>query len=348
MIYKEKILESIVSNLFDDGIVKDGDILIVALSGGMDSMCLIDALCRLQSEIEYKLMAIHVHHGIRGKEADRDAFFVREYCKFKGIELIEEKVDAINISKSKNLTLEEAARTLRYETFERYWKKISLKNPKSEVYILVAHHEKDQAETVIHNILRGTGLKGVAGMKVKNGSILRPLLYTKKSDIEKYIDTYDITYVEDTTNVDTKYTRNYIRKEILDRFEYVNANAITHITELSKQANEINDYIESESKKAYKKVLVKESDKSIVLDLTKFKLKDRVIRIGIIKEVFNHLVSTLKDITKINIDDIIELTDKIQGGHLDLPYNLTVDKKQKELIFNKNKNNISMSRRKKK
>ena len=348
MIYREKILESIVSNIFDDGTVKDDDILIVALSGGMDSMCLIDALYKLQSEIEYKLIALHVHHGIRGSKADRDAFFVKNYCKSMGIELIEEKVDAISFSKSKNLSLEEAARILRYEEFNKYWKKISLKNPKSDVYILVAHHERDQAETVIHNIIRGTGIKGIAGMKVKNGNILRPLLYVKKSDIEKYIDTYDIPYVDDETNDDIKYTRNFIRKEILDRFISINSNAITHISELARQTNDVNDFIESESKKAYKKVLLKELDNSITLDLIKFKLKDRVIKAGIIKEIFNHLISTLKDITKINIDDIIELADKIKGGHLDLPYNLTVDKKQKELLFTKNKKNVSMSRRKKK
>ena len=348
MIYREKILESIVNNFFDTGIIKDRDVLLVALSGGMDSMCLMDAFYKLQSEVNYKLMAIHVHHGIRGKEADRDLEFVKEYCNSMDIKLIEEKVDAVKFAKKNNLTIEEAARILRYDAFEKNWEKLSAKNSKNNVYILVAHHEKDQAETVIHNMLRGTGIKGLAGMKMQNENILRPLLNIKKSEIEKYVDTYDVPYVNDSTNDDTKYTRNFIRKEILDKFDEINSAAITHIAELSKQAKEINDFIELESKKAYKKVFIKEDDNSIELSLSKFRLKDRIIKVGIIREVFDSLVSTLKDITKINIDDIIELSDKDKGGHLDLPYNLTVDKKQNALTFTKHKKNVSMSRRKKK
>lgn len=348
MIYREKILESIAKNFFDTGIIKDKDILLVALSGGMDSMCLIDAFYKLQSEVNYKLVAIHVHHGIRGKEADRDLEFVEDYCKSMDIKLIEAKVDAVKFAKKKNLTLEEAARILRYEAFEKNWKKLSSKNSKGNVYILVAHHEKDQAETVIHNLIRGTGIKGITGMKRQSGNVLRPLLDIKKSEIEEYVNTYDVPYVNDSTNDDIKYTRNYIRKEVLSKFEEINAAASTHIAELSRQAKEISDYIESESKKAYKKVIIKEDENRVVLSLSKFRLRDRIIKVGIIREVFDSLVSTLKDITKINIDDIIELSDKVKGGHLDLPYNLTVDKKQNELIFTKNKKNVSMSRRKKK
>ena len=105
MIYREKILESIVNNFFDTGIIKDRDVLLVALSGGMDSMCLMDAFYKLQSEVNYKLMAIHVHHGIRGKEADRDLEFVKEYCNSMDIKLIEEKVDAVKFAKKNKISI---------------------------------------------------------------------------------------------------------------------------------------------------------------------------------------------------------------------------------------------------
>lgn len=348
MIYNEKILESIAKDFFDTGIIKDKDNLLVALSGGMDSMCLIDAFYKLKSEVNYKLMALHVHHGIRGVEADRDLQFVKNYCKSMGIKLITEKVDAVKFSKSRGLTLEEAARILRYEAFEKNWKKLSAKFPKNDTYILVAHHEKDQVETIIHNMIRGTGIKGIVGMRKKSGNILRPLLNIKKSEIEKYIDTYDVPYVDDSTNFDTKYTRNYIRQEIVDKLEIVNTEAYTHIAELAKNANEINDFIEAESKKTYENIVIKETKKYVVLDLEAFRQIDRVLKVGVIREVFDHLTKTLKDVTKINISDIIVLSDKEKGGHIDLPYNLTVDKKQKELIFTKNDSNVSMSRRKNK
>lgn len=348
MIYKEIILESIVRDCFDTGIIKDNDTLLIGLSGGMDSMCLIDAFYKLKSEFNFNLIAIHINHGIRGKEADRDETFVKDYCKSMDIKLITENVNAVKFAKEESLTLEEAARKLRYEIFEKHWKKLSTKSKKNDVHILVAQHERDQVETVIHNMIRGTGIKGISGMKKLSGNILRPLLDIKKSDIEKFVTKYDVPYVVDSTNDDEKYTRNFIRKQIIDKFEKINKSASTHIAELAKYANEVNEYIESQSSKAYKNVVLKENKNTIVLNLTKFRLCENIIKTGIIREVFNRLVSTLKDITKKNIDDIIELSKKVQGGHLDLPYNLTVDKKQKELIFNKNKKNISMSRRKKK
>ena len=144
MIYKEIILESIVREYFDTGIIKDNDTLLVALSGGMDSMCLIDAFYKLKSEFNLNLIAIHINHGIRGKEADRDLLFVEDYCKSMGIKLITEKVNAVKLSDDEGLTIEEAARKLRYEILEKIWKKLSSKNSAADVYILVAQHERDQ------------------------------------------------------------------------------------------------------------------------------------------------------------------------------------------------------------
>lgn len=348
MIYKEKILETIVKDFFDTNIIKDGDILLIALSGGMDSICLFDAFYKLQSEINYKMMAIHVNHGIRENEADRDEAFVKDYCSKFNVELITKKIDAISYAKENNLTLEEAARKLRYEVLESEWQKLSINNTKGDVYILVAHHEKDQVETIIHNIIRGTGIKGLIGIKKVNGNILRPLLSIKKEDIEEYIDKYDIPYVNDSTNDDIAYTRNYIRKEILDKFTNLNKKANEHIIELSNMSLELNEFLEHECKKLLESILIDKTDNKIIIDLKKFRLRDKVLKREIIREVLHSLVNTLKDITKINIDDIIELSDKESGGHLDLPYNITIDKKQNELIFIKNDINISMSRRKKK
>lgn len=348
MIYKEKILESIVKDFFDTKIIKDGDILVIALSGGQDSMCLFDVFYKLQSELNYKLMAVHVNHGIRENEADRDEVFVKDYCDKFHIELIIKRIDAISYAKENNLTLEEAARKLRYDALEAEWKKISIKNTDNNVYILVAHHEKDQVETIVHNIIRGTGIKGLIGMKKVNGNILRPLLDIKKEDIEKYIYKYNIPYVSDSTNDDIAYTRNYIRKEIIDKFSNLNQKAYEHIIELSNMSSEINDFLEKESKKVLEDIIIDKNDKKIIIDLRKFRLRDKVLKKEIIKKILEYLANTLKDISKINIDDIVELSDKESGGHLDLPYNITVDKKQNEFTFTKNSNNISMSRRKKK
>ena len=235
MIYNDAILESIVKDFFDTYIIKDNDLLIISLSGGMDSMCLVDAFYKLQSEVNYKLTACHVHHGIRGSEADRDLEFVKKYCKSMKIDLKTKKVDAVKYSGDNKISLEEAARKLRYEVLNNYWREETLIDNKRNVYILVAHHMRDQAETVIHNQIRGTGIKGLTGMSKINSHILRPLINIEKTEIEKYVKCYDIPYVNDATNDDLKYTRNFIRNEIIGKFEKINSKAISHIVDLAKK-----------------------------------------------------------------------------------------------------------------
>ena len=345
--YKEKILDYIVRNYFLTDVINDNDTVIVALSGGMDSMCLMDVFYKLDIEVDYHLKAIHVHHGIRGNEADRDLEFVKSYCKSMDIELIEAKVNTLDYARLNKLTIEEAARKLRYDEFEKCYKKISAENKNHNTYILVAHHEKDQVETILHNMIRGTGLRGIAGMNSQNDYIIRPFLNISKKEIERYVDTYDVPYVNDTSNEDTSFARNFIRKEVIDKLETINVQAYAHIVELARQVRDVNNFLDTESAKAYKKVLIKESASKIVIDLSKFRSKNSVIKAGVVRYIFDKLVGTLKDITKINVNDIIDMAEKEKGGHIDLPYNMTVDKKKNELIFTKNVKNISMSRRKK-
>ena len=165
--------------------LKKDDIVVVALSGGMDSMCLFDVTYKLSNDYGFKMMALHVHHGIRGKDADRDLEFVENYCKSFDVPFIKCKVKAKTYAKENGLTIEEAARILRYKEIDNVWKKVLSKNPDSCVYILLAHHMRDQVETIIHNILRGTGVKGLSGMNDMRDYIIRPMLNVSKDDIEK-------------------------------------------------------------------------------------------------------------------------------------------------------------------
>ena len=344
MIFNEKIYDDIARNFFDTHIIKKNDTLIVALSGGMDSMCLLDIFYKLQSEFRYNLEAIHIHHGIRGIEADRDLRFVKKYCQSINIKIKVHKVDAPQFAENNKLSLEEGSRKLRYKIFKEEID--SLKSKGINAYILVAHHKNDQVETIIHNILRGSGTKGLIGMNYKNNYILRPLLDYSKKDIENYIKSYNIPYVTDSTNMDTNYTRNYIRIELVDKLYKINENAANHIIELSKNIKEMNDYVDAVSEYTYMHILKSQDDRSITLNLKNFKTLNHIIKIGVIKLVISNLTKTLKDITRTHFESIIELSDKQKGGHLDLPYNITLDKKQNNLTFSKNKHNISMSRRK--
>lgn len=344
MIYSEKIYDEIVKNIFDTEIVRKDDNLIVAFSGGMDSMCMLDAISHLRDEFRFKLYAVHINHGIRGIEAERDMNFVKRYCSDVGIKLIIRHVDAIKYAKNYNLSLEEAARILRYKEFEKIHKDF---NKKNNAFILVAHHQNDQVETIIHNMLRGTGIKGLAGMNATNNYILRPLLNVKKREIEQYIETYNLPYVDDSTNDDTNYTRNFIRKEIMPKFLKVNDKAYDHIIDLSIEAKDAVMYLEAVAKYSYEYV-VKSSDKCIIdINLDKFNQLNDLIKSYVIMLAFSTLVGTKKDIGRIHIEDIINTSCKTKGAHLDLPYNVTYDKKGNSILFTKNNQNISMSRRKK-
>ena len=347
MIYEDKIIETVVRECYDKKIIREKDAVIIAVSGGMDSMCLLDVFNRLSSDFVNDLVAVHINHGIRDVEAERDMSFVEEYCKSLGIKLIIENVDAVTYSEKNNLTLEEAARILRYQVFDKIWKEYSLKRYNTNTHILVAHHMQDQAETVIHNILRGTGIKGLAGMSVKNNYILRPLLNVSKSEIEEYVKKYAIKYVDDSTNNDLNYTRNYIRKELIGRFNHVNDKAVEHILSLSNVARDINDYLELLAKYVLKEMTSTNKNSEIVINAKLFNNTQNVLKTYIVKEIFAKLVNTAKDITKVHINDVIKLASKEKGGHIDLAYNVTLDKKQNSLVFKKNDKNISMSKRKK-
>ena len=341
MIYDDKIKESIVDEFFETGIIKKNDNLIIALSGGMDSMCLIDIFLKLKSEFNYNLYALHVHHGIRGIEADRDQKFVTKYCKDIGIKLFVKKVDAVSYSKNNGLSLEEAARILRYKEFSEIHNKIK------KSYILVAHHEKDQVETIIHNIVRGTGIKGLVGIKSIQDYILRPLLYISKDEITQYVKDNFIPYVDDSTNFDKSITRNFIREEIVDKLPSINDKSYKHIIEVSRQAKEVNDYLDAVYDYSFKHVVKNQTSDSIIIDNTKFCKLNSLIKSGVVRIVFYSIIKSLKDIGSVHVNDIITMSLKEKGGHLDLPYNITLDKKKNELIFKRNSLNISMSRRKK-
>lgn len=348
MLKKDKLITKIEESFLKNDKIKRNDTLIIGLSGGEDSMCLFDIFYKLMDTYEYNMVAIHVHHGIRGEDADRDLAFVKKYCQDFRIKLIEAKVDAISFSKNHDMTLEEAARKLRYKEYDKAWKEASVVNKKGDAYVLTAHHMKDQAETIIHNMIRGTGISGIAGMKVENGYIVRPFLDITKAEIKDYVKKYDIPYVTDSTNDDTAYTRNFIRKKILAPMEELNDRVYEHISDVGKTALEISEYVSMLSKYLLKKMTKEKDAKHIIIDLPLFRNTSHIIKVYIVREILGNLVSTLKDFTRKHIEDVITLSMKEKGGHIDLPYNITVDKKQKDIIFSHNNDNISMKRKGKK
>ena len=220
-------------------LIRPGDGVVVGLSGGPDSVFLLYALYTLQGRMGFTLRAVHVHHGIRGAEADRDEAFSEKLCAKLDIPFQAVHVAAPAYAAQHGLSLEEAARILRYEALEAARQQLGQTRA---AWIAVAHHLDDQAETVLHNLVRGAGLRGLAGMENRRNHVIRPLLSIKREDILKWLKQYDIPYVTDSTNADLHYTRNRIRSTVLPELREINPEASAHIAHSAALLREADAY----------------------------------------------------------------------------------------------------------
>lgn len=264
-------------------LIRPGDGVVVGLSGGPDSVFLLYALYTLQGRMGFTLRAVHVHHGIRGAEADRDEAFSEKLCAKLDIPFQAVHVTAPAYATQHGLSLEEAARILRYEALEAARQQLGqtlaarpsnapepdsarisdspaftagspsrlpdarsmkgLPAPSAPAaWIAVAHHLDDQAETVLHNLVRGAGLRGLAGMENRRNHVIRPLLSIKREDILKWLKQNDIPYVTDSTNADPHYTRNRIRSTVLPELREINPEASAHIAHSAALLREADAY----------------------------------------------------------------------------------------------------------
>ena len=220
-------------------LIRPGDGVVVGLSGGPDSVFLLYALYTLQGRMGFTLRAVHVHHGIRGAEADRDEAFSEKLCAKLDIPFQAVHVAAPAYAAQHGLSLEEAARILRYEALEAARQQLT---QAPAAWIAVAHHLDDQAETVLHNLVRGAGLRGLAGMENRRNHVIRPLLSIKREDILKWLKQHDIPYVTDSTNADPHYTRNRIRSTVLPELREINPEASVHIAHSAALLREADAY----------------------------------------------------------------------------------------------------------
>ena len=243
----QKIYESFKRALSDFSMhekIKSG--VLIGFSGGPDSVMLLSLLYKYSIEeiSQFKILAVHINHNIRGEEAKRDEVFSKEFCEALGIEYISKMIDVPHMSKSLSLSVEEAARKARYSTFKDI---IESRNDIST--IAVAHNSSDNIETVIFNMLRGSGTKGLSGINPARDNLIRPLIYVSKKYILEALDYHDIPYVIDSTNLLTDYTRNYIRHNLIPHFSKIIKNPEASIERMCQILRMDDDFIESEAKK---------------------------------------------------------------------------------------------------
>lgn len=288
-------------------LIDKDDKIVAAVSGGPDSISLLDILYKLN----YNICVAHVNHGLR-ENAVIDQKFVEDFCNKRNIPCF---VKQIKLKELKDkMTLEEAGRKERYDFFYEVMK--SQKCNK----IATAHNSNDNAETVIMNIIRGSGVSGLKGIEPIRDNVIRPLIEITRKEIEAYCKENELNPRHDESNDEDIYTRNKVRLKVIPYIEEnINSNVVNNINRLSSIVLEEEKYIEKEAEKAYNECLIASGENRNVYNLKKFNSLDIVIKKRLIKKFIINLLGNAKDIEKIHIDDIVKLCDKNIGGKFLMP-----------------------------
>ena len=226
--------------IIEYGMLKQGDTVIAAVSGGADSVALLDFLCSL-SGWNLKIRACHLNHCLRGEESDRDEQFVCTMCREYGVPLDVKRVQVAEDARSQGLSLETAAREARYAFFAELAEQYSGR-------VATAHTLSDNAETVLLNLARGTGIAGICGIPpVRDGWVIRPLISCTRTEIEEYCAGHGLCYVTDSTNLSSDYTRNHIRRSVIPSLDRVNPDLLGAIGRMSAHLRRDAAYLERQA-----------------------------------------------------------------------------------------------------
>ena len=297
-----------------------GDAVIVALSGGADSVCLLTVLKQLATP-EFLLRAVHVHHGIRGAEADRDEAFAQKLCESLSVPLCVAYCHVPAYAAEHGLSEEEAGRILRYQVLEKEAGKWEQELPAgSRVKIALAHHRDDNAETILHHLLRGSGLTGLAGIRPVQGRRIRPLLCVGREEIRAYLEAGHISWCEDSTNQSPDYTRNRIRSQVLPLLKTaVNEQAEEHILQAGQIIGQADAYLRQQAEEIWQEAVCGREEDLAAIPLTAFARQPEILKTYLIRHMLDQLHPGWKDIGSRHFTAIAELAGKPVGSRLDLP-----------------------------
>lgn len=326
---KNKVLKTIKKY----NLIENGDKLVLAVSGGPDSIAMLNILKELQEEqskLNFEIVVAHINHMIR-KEAKEDEEYVRDYCQKNKIRFYSKSIDVQKIANNNKIGTEEAGRIVRYEFFDEILEKTNSNK------VAIAHNKNDKAETIIMNLLRGSGVSGLKGIEPRRGKYIRPLIECERYEIEKYCEEQKLNPRIDKTNFENEYTRNKIRNIVIPYVKKeFNPNIIETLSRMSELVTEEEEYIEKHIKIEYKKILIEENKKQIILDLKKFNNEEKVIKSRLVLYTITRLFATSKGIEKIHIEDIIKLCKRNIGNKYLTPNkNIKVLVKNHKIYFSK-------------
>ena len=323
------IFEKVLSTINKYELIKKGDKIVVGLSGGPDSVCLLHILSRMKDEWDLEIYAAHLNHQIRGIEAQKDAFYISKLCEEMGITFFIKSINVPEYCEKNGVSIEEGARQLRYEMFSE------IKDKTKANKIAIGHNLNDQAETILMRIMRGTGLQGLKGIDyIRDDVIIRPILDIERKDIEEYCKHYKLNPRIDQSNLESIYTRNKIRLDLIPYMkDNFNSNVIESIVRMGNSLRSDNDYLENEALIKFKDISKINSD-SVELKINSYTNLHSAIKVRVLRNAIKQILGDTNFIDQRHIDDIIELEDESKIDKvINLPRGIFVYRKKDSIII---------------
>lgn len=299
-----KILECIERTIEKYNMLSIGDHVLVGFSGGPDSTCLLYILDRLRNKYKLKISAAYIDHCLRPEETPEETDFCKKICISLGVDFFTESVDVKELAKREKISIQEAARILRYEALDY----LSLRIKANK--IAVGHNADDQAETVIMRLLRGSGPAGLSGIPPVRKKIIRPLIEVERREIEEYLKLNNISTVTDSSNQSQKYLRNVIRQRLIPIIKEISPQATRIISKTAEIMREENDFINVQVTKALMRLMSRKSDSRVEL----FCNPMEVLNLVILRRALRTAIDSVRDLRGIEFEHIERIIDLIKKG----------------------------------
>ena len=322
-----ELLEKVKGTIRKHSMLSKGNKVLIALSGGPDSVCLLVLLNKLKDEFNLNLHALYIDHGLRPDETPKELKFCKNLCDRLDVRLITKSIDVMSYAKEQLLNKQEAARKLRYKTFDEVSSEIKADR------IALGHTANDQAETLIMRLFRGSGPKGLSGIPPVRGNVIRPLIEVKREDVEQFLDLEGLSFIVDSSNLREDYIRNKVRLSLIPMLKEFNSNIIESLAKTSDILREEERYFEILVTKALMKLISRKTDSRIELFLAPLEAMERVILRRVLRMAIEE-TKGLRAISFIHIEDILKLINSGKpGDRLYLPGGIRAIKEYSTLVL---------------
>lgn len=329
------VKERFLSALKKRGMVEEGDKVLLAVSGGADSICMLNLFAEIAPKLKLELYVAHLNHMLRGSESEADAKYVESLCLKLGIKAVTGERNAKAYQQKHRLSPEEAAREVRYEFLAETAENLGVDT------IAIGHTQSDNSETILMNILRGTGICGLQGLKAVstrnfNGKarikLIKPLLSVSREETAEYCDFYNLNPRIDSTNKTFEATRNKIRLKLLPELKNYNPSIEKCFLRLAETSADDLDYISKQAKTVKQDIVKLEEDK-VVIDKKEFSNLHKALQRQVLRLIISELIGSLKDIEARHVEDCLGLSVKGGGKSINLPFGLTFSVKYGNLTL---------------